>query len=56
MHHLRRLKDTKDKSNLRKIMRKINRKTVPLCKICHDNVHAGRYDGLSLKTLKKMQQ
>jgi predicted HNH restriction endonuclease len=57
MHHLRHLKDTKDKNNLSKIMSKIKRKTVPLCERCHKNVHAGRYDGLSLKQLQiKMQQ
>lgn len=57
IHHLRHLKDTKDKNNLSKIMSKINRKTVPLCEICHKNVHTGRYDGLSLKQLQiKMQQ
>lgn len=31
-------------------MRSINRKQIPLCSKCHDNVHAGRYDGRPLKS------
>jgi 5-methylcytosine-specific restriction endonuclease McrA len=53
MHHLRHLKDTKDKGTLIKIMSKIRRKVVPLCSTCHDKVHAGKYDGKSLKDLDK---
>ena len=49
MHHLRHLKDTKDKGTLIKIMSKIRRKVVPLCKTCHNNVHSGKYEGLNLK-------
>jgi nicotine oxidoreductase len=52
MHHLRHLKDTKDKSTLIKIMSKIRRKMVPLCQTCHIKVHAGKYDGLSLKEVR----
>jgi hypothetical protein len=53
MHHLRHLKNTKDKSTLIRIMSKIRRKTVPLCIPCHNKVHAGKYDGLSLREIKK---
>lgn len=56
MHHLRHLKDNKDKSTLVKIMSKINRKIVPLCKPCHTDVHRGKYDGVSLDELRKMQE
>jgi len=49
MHHLRHLKNTKDKSTLIKIMSRLNRKTVPLCVPCHNKVHTGKYDGLSLR-------
>ena len=31
----------------------LNRKQIPLCKNCHKKVHAGFYDGPSLKTLRK---
>lgn len=56
MHHLRHLKDTKDKSTMIKIMSKINRKIVPLCRSCHMDVHRGKYDGVDLKELRKMQE
>jgi group II intron reverse transcriptase/maturase len=54
MHHLKRLKDTKDKSTLIKVMSTMRRKTIPLCMACHDKVHAGKYDGLSLREIKNM--
>jgi hypothetical protein len=31
----------------------LNRKQIPLCKNCHKKVHAGLYDGPSLKSLQK---
>jgi len=49
MHHIRHLKDVKDKSTLIKIMSQINIKVLPLCKQCHVKVPAGRYDGKNLK-------
>ena len=48
MHHLRHLKDTKDKETLIKFMSKIRRKVIPLCQLCHHNVHSGKSGGLSL--------
>jgi len=53
MHHLKHLKDTKDKKTLIKIMSRINRKTIPLCIPCHNKVHTGKYDGMSLRDIKK---
>lgn len=53
MHHLRHLKDTKDKSTLIRVMSRIRRKIIPLCRSCHNKVHAGKYDGLSLKEIKQ---
>jgi len=53
MHHLRHLKNTKDKSTLIRIMSRIRRKTVPLCIPCHNKVHTGKYDGLNLREIKK---
>lgn len=53
MHHLKQLKDTKDKGTLIKVMSQIRRKVIPLCKACHVKVHAGKYDGMSLKELQK---
>lgn len=54
MHHVRRLKDTKDKSNLIKVMSRMRRKVIPLCMSCHDKVHAGKYDGLNLSEIRGM--
>lgn len=51
MHHLRHIKKMgiAAKSDfLTNIMSKINRKQIPLCKICHVKVHAGKYDGPAL--------
>ena len=52
IHHLKHLKDTKDKSTLIKVMSAMRRKTIPLCRSCHVKVHNGKYDGLSLKEIK----
>jgi len=52
MHHLKHLKDTKDKNTLIKIMSRINRKTIPLCIPCHNNT--GKSDGMSFKDIKKV--
>ena len=53
MHHLRALrKGNKDiTKGFNRILSAINRKQVPLCRKCHNEVHAGRYDGLSLSEL-----
>jgi len=55
MHHLKHLKDTKDKNTIIQIISRINRKTIPLCISCHNKVHTipGKYDGMSLKDLKQ---
>jgi predicted HNH restriction endonuclease len=52
IHHLKRLKDTKDKYTLIKVMSTMRRKTIPLSMVCHDKVHAGKYDGLRLREIK----
>jgi predicted HNH restriction endonuclease len=31
----------------------LNRKQIALCKECHKKVHAGLYDGISLKNLQE---
>lgn len=35
----------------KKIMRDLNRKTIPVCKDCHKKIHAGQYDGKGLKDI-----
>jgi len=32
-------------------MRALNRKQVPVCSACHDKIHRGEYDGISMKDL-----
>ncbi|MBG9587685.1 reverse transcriptase domain-containing protein [Cytobacillus firmus] len=44
VHHVRKLKDLKGKKTWEKIMISRNRKTIALCKKCHDDLHAGRLD------------
>lgn len=56
MHHLKHIRTINLKLNVfDQLMAKINRKQIPLCSICHQDVHAGRYDGKSLKHLNKMK-
>lgn len=49
MHHVKHLKTLNHKLNaFNLLMAKINRKQVPLCGECHDKVHNGKYQGMSL--------
>lgn len=48
MHHIRHVKDAKTGFTLR-IMGLINRKQIPVCLDCHQSIHSGKYDGISLK-------
>lgn len=48
--HVRSLRKRPRKGDfLEDMMSKMNRKQVPLCKSCHLDVHAGRYDGRAFK-------
>lgn len=52
MHHLKHIKTINTKLNtFNKLLAKINRKQVPLCKDCHVRVHNGKHQGFSLKYL-----
>jgi predicted HNH restriction endonuclease len=52
MHHLKHIKTLNLRLNaFDSQLAAINRKQVPLCSICHRKVHAGKYDGMSLKHL-----
>ncbi|WP_425437276.1 hypothetical protein [Melghirimyces profundicolus] len=44
VHHIRKLKDLKGKSEWEKAMIGRNRKTMVLCRRCHKDLHAGRLD------------
>lgn len=44
IHHVRRLKDLKGKKRWERLMIARKRKTLALCKACHDSLHAGKLD------------
>ena len=49
MHHIRALKDIrKNKSLWAKKLSAMNRKTIAVCKECHNKIHNGTYDGRKL--------
>lgn len=50
MHHLKHVKKGKI-SGFAKVMRDLNRKTIPVCRFCHQKIHKGTYDGKLLKDL-----
>ena len=55
MHHIRHVKTINSKlTSFEKMMAKINRKQVPLCRDCHIKVHKGEYNGLSVKNFSKV--
>jgi group II intron reverse transcriptase/maturase len=47
MHHLRHVRKGQSKGFAR-IMSTVNRKQIPVCAACHDRIHAGDYDGMTL--------
>lgn len=52
MHHLRHIRKSNQKlTGFNKLMGQLNRKQIPVCRNCHENIHGGRYDGISLKEL-----
>lgn len=56
MHHLKHIKTLNVKLNqFDQNIAKINRKQVPLCRSCHQLVHKGLYNGLSLRFLADNQ-
>jgi len=49
MHHVRHVRKGGDTlSGFDTIMGRINRKQIPVCHDCHNEIHSGRYDGKSL--------
>lgn len=54
VHHIRKLADIdrvgrRPKADWEKVMAARRKKTLVVCQECHDDIHAGRYDGRSLK-------
>jgi len=53
MHHVRHIRKTGGKKpvGVNAILHMLNRKQIPVCKACHQKIHRGEYDGLSLSDL-----
>lgn len=53
MHHVRHIRKMSDKraKGFTRVMSALNRKQIPVCQKCHKLIHAGQYDGISLKDL-----
>jgi hypothetical protein len=51
VRHIRKLSDKKQASGFNHILRKLNRKQIPVCKECHQKIHRGEYDGYKLANL-----
>ena len=54
MHHVRHVRKgltSRDSQGFTRVMAILNRKQVPVCTSCHNKIHRGEYDGLSLKDL-----
>ncbi len=56
IHHIRKLADInrpgrRPKEPWEKVMAARRRKFIPVCIPCHDGIHAGRYDGPSLREI-----
>jgi group II intron reverse transcriptase/maturase len=53
MHHVRHIRKMAEKraKGFTRVMSALNRKQIPVCARCHRLIHAGQYDGLSLRQL-----
>lgn len=53
MHHLKHIRKvgTKKPAGFAHIMARLNRKQIPVCRVCHSAIHAGRYDQIRLGEL-----
>ncbi len=48
VRHIRKLSRKRQATGFNRILRMLNRKQIPVCPTCHDNIHHGRYDRLKL--------
>ena len=54
MHHVRHVRKgltSRGSKGFTRVMAILNRKQVPVCTSCHNKIHRGEYDGLSLRDL-----
>ena len=51
VRHIRKLSHKREPTGFNHILRKLNRKQIPVCEMCHHKIHQGAYDGLKLSSL-----
>lgn len=51
IHHIKHIKNSKEKEGFARIMSLLNRKQIPVCKFHHKAIHDGKYDNISLSEL-----
>jgi hypothetical protein len=53
MHHVRHIRKmgARKPKGFQAVMRALNRKQIPVCRGCHQKIHKGEYDGISLHDL-----
>jgi hypothetical protein len=51
VRHIRKLSNKREATGFNRILRMLNRKQIPVCEICHRNIHRGAYDSLKLAEL-----
>jgi nicotine oxidoreductase len=51
VRHIRKLSRRREPAGFNHILRKLNRKQIPVCEACHRKIHRGNYDGLKLSSL-----
>lgn len=50
--HIRKMTEVTKKDALKSRMARMNRKQIPVCRKCHQEIHKGKYNGESLNSLK----
>ncbi|GLV54965.1 reverse transcriptase [Dictyobacter sp. S3.2.2.5] len=51
VRHIRKLSHRREPTGFNRILRKINRKQIPVCGSCHGKIHRGEYDAVKLTDL-----
>ena len=51
VRHIRKLSHKREPAGFNHMLRKLNRKQIPVCEACHRRIHQGSYDGLKLSSL-----
>jgi group II intron reverse transcriptase/maturase len=51
VRHIRKLSSKREATRFNRILRKLNRKQIPVCETCHRKIHRGEYDSLKLSDL-----